>query len=107
MTLATEAKHSSLNELEQSNEILRKENESLKEERDELQGKLSPFLAPNENQEEIVTDFKIENFNIDKNIGAVSHEIIRNDLSLEEQNNGDNEKNIKINSFVRLNSQLE
>ena len=48
-----------LNELEASNEILRKENESLKEERDELQGKLSPFFAPNENQENFTSEFEL------------------------------------------------
>ena len=42
------------------------ENKSLKEEHNELQFLISSFLAPNENQEEIITNNKIEEFNIDK-----------------------------------------
>ena len=61
------------------------ENKSLKEEHNELQFLISSFLAPNENQEEIITNNKIEEFNIDKNIEAVSHEMIRNDLNLEDK----------------------
>ena len=40
-------------ELEQSIVILRKENESLKEERDELKGKLASFLVPKGNHRDL------------------------------------------------------
>ena len=121
------------NELEQSNEILRKENESLKNECDEFKRKLASFSVqkeklndlPNdsaslafsydenfESKMELVTDIKIEEFDIDENNESVSTEIIGNVESEEEQNHGNIQDCIKINHLsvrlIRLSeSQLE
>ena len=61
---------------------------------------------------EIVTDIKIEEFNIDETIESVSTEIIGNDESLEEQTYDNSQNSIKLNNLsVRLihlsESQLE
>ena len=90
-----------INELEKSNDILRKENETLKKEHDELQKKLASIYISEEshvsydnNKEfeskmEIMTDIKIEEFNI--------NETIVKDEIFEEFNVENTEENIEIN----------
>ena len=113
-----------VSELEQLIEILQKENESLKKERDELQGKLASFLDPKGNhrdmssdskpstfskgkdfQKKNVTNIKVEEFDIDQDAGSVSNEIIGNYESLEKQNyhnTQDFEKEMDIVTDIKI-----
>ena len=113
-----------ISELEKTNEILRKEIESLKEECEKFQGKLAAFSVSKDSHEElsrnfddlpfgddkeldtkveIVTDIKIEEFNINENVKSVSNETMDNGKSHEEQNNGAMEESINLNPVsVRL-----
>ena len=107
-----------VSQLEESIEILRKENESLKTECNKLKGNFPSYFVPKEshtdfsgNSEdstfvnekefeskmEIVTDIKIEELNIDQNIESVSTEIIGNDKNLDEKDNTQDQENIKLN----------